>query len=164
MTTTEQSDATYVYTTYIRSTAEQVFRALTTPEFTMQYWGGAELTSDWRVGSRLEAIHPDRDDFIGEILAVEPPGRLSYTFTGRSEEAAGRPPTVVEFTISRFGDEAVKLQVVHTGFTADDKGAEDLRNIGEGWPAILAGLKTLLETDRPLAGPGHFAPRTPARA
>lgn len=161
---TEPSDRTYVYTTYIRSTPEQVFRALTTPEFTMQYWGGAELTSDWEVGSPLEAIHPDRDDFIGTILAVEPPHRLSYTFTGRTEEAEGRPPTVVEFAISPFGGEAVKLQVVHTGFTPDEKGDRDLHDIGQGWPAILSALKTLLETDRPLAGPGHYAPRVPARA
>lgn len=156
------SERRFVYTTYIRSTAEQVFRALTTPEFTMQYWGGAELTSDWRVGSPLEAVHPDRDDFIGEILAVEPPHRLSYTFTGQAERAAGRPPTVVEFTLSPFGEEAVKLQVVHTGFTDDEQGAQDARDVGEGWPAILSALKTLLETDRPLASPGHFAPRTPA--
>lgn len=162
MTTT--SDRTYVYTTYIRSTADQVFRALTTPEFTMQYWGGAELTSDWQVGSTLEAIHPDRDDFIGEILAVEPPHRLSYTFTGKAEQAAGRPPTVVEFAISAFGEGAVKLQVVHTGFTADERGDQVMRDVGEGWPAILSALKTLLETERPLAGPGHFAPRTPANA
>ena len=160
---TSTNDRTYVYTTYIRSTAELVFRALTTPEFTMQYWGGAELRSDWEVGSRLEAVHPDREDFIGTILAVEPPHRLSYTFTGRAEEAAGRPPTVVEFAISPFGDEAVKLQVLHTGFTDDEKGEQDVRDVGEGWPAILAALKTLLETDRPLAGPGHYAPRSPAR-
>lgn len=161
---TSTTDRSYIYTTYIRSTAEQVFRALTTPEFTMQYWGGAELTSDWQVDSPLEAVHPDREDFIGKVLAVEPPHRLSYTFTGRTEEAAGRPPTVVEFAISPFGDEAVKLQVLHTGFTDDEQGAQDVRDVGEGWPAILAALKTLLETDRPLAGPGHFAPRTPAHA
>ncbi|ANY06977.1 SRPBCC family protein [Pseudonocardia sp. HH130630-07] len=159
----EQTEPTYVYTTYIRSTPDQVFRALTTPEFTMQYWGGAELTSDWQVGSPLEAVHPDRDDFIGTILAVEPPHRLSYSFTGRAEQAAGRAATVVEFAISPFGEEAVKLQVVHTGFTPDEQGARDLRDVGEGWPAILSALKTLLETDRPLASPGHFAPRTPAR-
>ncbi|MBC3194736.1 SRPBCC domain-containing protein [Pseudonocardia sp. C8] len=90
--------------------------------------------------------------------------RLSYTFTGRAEEAAGRPPTVVEFTISPFGDEAVKLQVLHTGFTDDAQGEQDRSDVGEGWPAILAALKTLLETDRPLAAPGHFAPRIPARS
>ncbi|MEJ8279638.1 SRPBCC domain-containing protein [Pseudonocardia spirodelae] len=156
------TERAYVYTTYIRSTADLVFRALTTPEFTMQYWGGAELTSDWRVGSPLEAVHPDRDDFIGEILAVEPPHRLSYTFTGRAEQAAGRAPTVVEFTISGFGEEAVKLQIVHTGFGDDEQGARDVRDVGEGWPAIVAALKTLLETGRPLASPGHFAPRVPA--
>ncbi|MFP5019345.1 SRPBCC family protein [Pseudonocardia phyllosphaerae] len=159
---TSTSDRSYVYTTYIRATPEQVFRALTTPEFTMQYWGGAELTSTWEVGSPLEAVHPDRDDFIGTILAVEPPHRLSYTFTGKAEEAAGRAPTTVEFTISPFGDEAVKLQVVHTGFTDDEQGAQDVRNVGEGWPAIFAALKTLLETGRPLPAPGHFAPRSPA--
>ncbi|MEV1294163.1 SRPBCC family protein [Pseudonocardia sp. NPDC049635] len=161
---TEPSDRTYVYTTYIRSSAEQVFRALTTPEFTMQYWGGSELTSDWRVGSRLEALHPDREDFVGEIVAVEPPHRLSYTFTGRAEQERGRPPTLVEFTVDPFGEEAVRLRVVHTGFTPDEHGEKDLHDIGEGWPAILAALKTLLETDRPLASPGEFAPRIPARA
>ena len=44
------------------------------------------------------------------------------------------------------------------------QGEQDIRDVGEGWPAILAALKTLLETNRPLAGPGHYAPRTPARA
>lgn len=158
---TEISDHTYVYTTYIRTTAQRVFDALTTPEFTMQYWAGAELRSDWQVGSPLEAYHPDRDDFIGEILAVEPPTRLSYTFTGRAEQEAGRPATVVEFTIAPFGDEAVKLTVQHTGFTADEKGEQDLRDVGGGWPAILSGLKTLLESGTQLPGPGHFAQRTP---
>lgn len=57
---------------------------------------------------------------------------------------------------------AVKLQVVHTGFTGDEQGAQDARDVGEGWPAILSALKTLLETDRPPASPGHLAPRTPA--
>lgn len=56
----------------------------------------------------------------------------------------------------------MKLQVVHTGFTDDEQGARDARDVGEGWPAILSALKTLLETGRPLASPGHFAPRTPA--
>lgn len=158
----EISDRTYVYTTYIRSTPQKVFDALTTPEFTMQYWGGAELRSDWKVGSPLEAYHPERDDFIGEIVAVEPPNRLSYTFTGRAEQEAGRPATVVEFTISPFGDEVVKLSVHHTGFTADEKGEQDHRDIGEGWPAILSALKTLLESGTPLPSPGHLAPRTPA--
>ncbi len=159
---TEISDQTYVYTTYIRTTPQRVFDALTTPEFTMQYWGGAELRSDWQVGSPLEAYHPDREDFIGEILAVEPPNRLSYTFTGKAEQEAGRPATVVEFEIAPFGDEVVKLTVQHTGFTADEQGEQDLRDVGGGWPAILSALKTLLESGEPLPSPGHLAPRRPA--
>lgn len=153
---------TYVYTTYIVAPAEKVFTALTTPEFTMQYWGGAELRSEWTPGSPLEAHHPDRDDFCGEVLAVDPPRRLAYTFTGRGEIAEGRPPTTVEFEIAPFGDAAVKLTVVHSDFTADERGEQDRRDVGEGWPAILSALKTLLETGSPLPGPGHFAPRTPA--
>ncbi|MBW0106530.1 SRPBCC family protein [Pseudonocardia sp. KRD291] len=160
----EISDRTYVYTTYIATTREKVFDALTTAEFTMQYWGGAEIRSDWRVGSPVEAHHPDHEDFLGEVLVVDPPHRLSYTFTGRAEREAGRPATTVEFDISMFGDEVVKLTVVHTGFTADDQGEQDARDIGEGWPAIFAALKTLLETGSPLPAPGQFAPRTPARA
>lgn len=164
MTQPEISERTYVYTTYIVTTPQKVFEALTTPEFTMQYWGGAEIRSDWTVGSPVEAYHPDHDDFLGEVLAVDPPHRLSYTFTGRAEREAGRPPTTVEFDISTFGDEVVKLTVLHTGFTADDRGEQDRRDIGEGWPAIFAALKTLLETGSPLPGPGHFAQRSPARA
>ena len=159
---TEISDQTYVYTTYIQTTAEKVFQALTSPEFTMQYWGGAEIRSDWQVGSPVEAHHPDRDDFLGEVLAVRPPHQLSYTFTDRTQRAAGRPATVVEFDISPFGAEAVKLTVVHTGFTADAQGDQDRRDVGEGWPAIFAAMKTLLETGTPLPAPGHFAPRVPA--
>ena len=152
---------TYVYTTYIVTTPEKVFEALTRPEFTMQYWGGAELRSDWAVGSPLEAHHPDRDDFCGEVLAVDPPRRLAYTFTGRAEIAEGRPPTTVEFEIAPFGDAAVKLTVLHSDFTADERGDRDRRDIGEGWPAVLAALKTLLETGVPLPAPGLFAPRSP---
>ncbi len=154
-------DRTYVYTTYIMSTPEKVFEALTTPEFTMQYWGGAELRSDWRAGSPLEAYHPDREDFCGEVLAVEPPHRLAYTFTGRAEIAEGRPPTTVEFSIGPFGDAAVKLTVLHSDFTPDERGAQDRRDVGEGWPAILSALKTLLESGSPMPSPGHFAPRRP---
>ncbi|MET0188416.1 MAG: SRPBCC domain-containing protein [Pseudonocardia sediminis] len=161
---TEISDRTYVYTTYIATTPQKVFDALTTPEFTMQYWGGAEIRSDWTVGSPVEAYHPDHDDFIGEVLAVEPPNKLSYTFTGKAEREEGRPATVVEFDISAFGDEVVKLTVVHSGFTADERGEQDARDVGHGWPAIFAALKTLLETGSPLPSPGHFAPRTPVRA
>lgn len=156
-------DRTYVYTTYIATEPAKVYEALTTPEFTMQYWGGSEIRSDWRPGSRVVAFHPDHPDFVGQVLAAEPPHRLAYTFTGEAEEAAGRPPTTVEFSIRPFGDHVVKLTVTHTGFTPDEQGAADHRDIGEGWPAILSALKTLLESGSPLPTPPPFAQRSPER-
>lgn len=155
-------DRTYLYTTYIATTPEKVYEALTTPEFTMQYWGGSEIRSDWRAGSPVVAYHPDHDDFLGEVVAAEPPHRLAYTFTGAAEQAAGRPPTNVEFAIQAFGDQVVKLTVTHTGFTPDEKGTKDLRDISGGWPGILSALKTLLETGSPLPST-PFAQRRPER-
>ncbi|HEY2203882.1 MAG TPA: metalloregulator ArsR/SmtB family transcription factor [Pseudonocardia sp.] len=151
------SDTAFVYTTYVHTTPERLWSALTEPEFTRRYWG-TTLTSDWRVGSTVvwEQDGVTMSDPEQVVLDSDPPRRLSYTwhtFTPEFGEKFGFDPdtfarlaaekrSTVTFEIEPFGD-AVKLTVVHDGF---EPGSVVLQGIGEGWPAILSGLKTLLET------------------
>ncbi|HEV7720866.1 MAG TPA: metalloregulator ArsR/SmtB family transcription factor [Iamia sp.] len=151
----------FVYVTYIRTTAEELFRAITEPEFTRRYWG-AELHSDWQVGSPLRWEEGGSTIEGQEVLAVDPPRLLSYSWhlpevlhqehTGWTDEqlAAGQqePRSKVTFTIDDEADGGtVKLTVVHDGFAP---GSIMLDAISGGWPSILASLKSLLETGSPL--------------
>jgi uncharacterized protein YndB with AHSA1/START domain/DNA-binding transcriptional ArsR family regulator len=161
MTTTE-----FVYTTYINTTPERLWQALTEPSFTQRYWG-LSLESDWAAGSAytvtldrggVRIAHPEQ-----VVLESEPYRRLSYTwhtFTpewaqayGFSEEfqasLAAEPRSKVTFEIEPAGP-MVKLTVLHDGF---EPGSAVLDGISQGWPAILASLKTLLETGEPLPSP-----------
>ncbi|WP_280441802.1 ArsR/SmtB family transcription factor [Nocardia brasiliensis] len=158
------SDNTFVYTTYIRTTAQQLWRALTDSAFTSRYWG-ATFDTDWRPGS--EMVWHQRDwsskDPEQVVLEADPYTRLSYTWHSFDAEFAatfemnpdevaawGREPrSKVTFELEPAG-EVVKLTVVHDGFAP---GSAVLEGISGGWPAILSGLKTLLETGEPLPDP-----------
>jgi uncharacterized protein YndB with AHSA1/START domain/DNA-binding transcriptional ArsR family regulator len=151
----------FVYTTYIKTTPEDLWRALTDPAFTRRYWG-VELRSDWEVGSELvwEQHGVTISDPEQVVLESDPPRRLSYTFhtftpefgesVGFSDELvaamAAEPRSKVAFEIEPLGPK-VRLTVVHDGFVA---GSEVLQRISTGWPVIFANLKTLLETGEPL--------------
>lgn len=158
----------FVYTTYIHTTPERLWEALTDPAFTTQYWN-CSFHSDWREGSTytLEqhgAIIADAEQMI---LVSDPPRRLSYTWhtfspewaeavgrrAGFTEEQiaklAGEPRSKVTFDIEPT-DDMVKLTVVHDGFEPQ---SAVLDGISQGWPRILAKLKTLLEADRAPVGP-----------
>ena len=140
---------TYVYVTYIHTTAEKLWKALTNSEFTRQYWFGISFNTDWRVGSNLVAQNSDASAGItGKVLEYDPPRRLSYTFL--SIQAQGKEePTRVVLTLDPVG-ELVKLTVVHDQFTA---GSKTLESVSQGWPMVLSGLKSLLETGKALAIP-----------
>lgn len=136
----------FVYVTYIHSSAETVWHALTDAELTARYWGHANF-SDWRVGSRWEHRRTDGSDIadvVGTILESVPPRRLAMTFDPPGEQPPGGP-TRVTFEIEPYG-EIVRLTVTHENLP----GAEELNAISAGWPAVLANLKSLLETGRPL--------------
>ena len=151
----------FVYTTYIRTTPEALWQALTEPAFTRRYWG-VELTSDWQVGSvvawQFAGVTMADDESV--VVESDPPRRLAYHWHpitpefGRAIEAseedvarlAAEPRSLVAFDLEQVG-EMVKLRVTHGGFA---EGSELLPGISEGWPAILASLKTLLETGEPL--------------
>jgi len=158
----------FVYGTYIRTTPERLWQALTNPAFTERYWG-LEFETDWKPGSlmTLRQWGLTIADPAQVVLESEPYHRLSYpwhTFTpewrqmahekvGFDEEfldrIAAEPRSKVSFEIEALG-ELVKLTVIHDGF---DAGSEVLSTISQGWPHILSSLKTLLETGDVLPTP-----------
>jgi uncharacterized protein YndB with AHSA1/START domain/DNA-binding transcriptional ArsR family regulator len=153
----------FVYTTYINTPAEKLWQALTHPAFTSRYWG-CTFDTDWREGSSytLEQNGVRITDEHQRVLVSDPPRRLSYTwhtFSPEWAEAVGREAGFSEGHIARLAaeprskvtfeidpvDDMVKLTVVHDGF---EPGSSVLEGISQGWPRILAELKTLLESDR----------------
>ncbi|MDX6395232.1 MAG: hypothetical protein QOJ73_6295 [Streptosporangiaceae bacterium] len=170
MTSTE-----FVYTTYIHTTPQRLWQALTDSAFTRRYWG-ATLESDWKVGSTMtwEQNGVTIADPAQVILESEPYRRLAYswhTFTPEFAEAFGfsdeflatvssERRSKVTFEIEPAG-ENVKLTVVHDGF---DPGSTVLEGISGGWPAILSSLKTLLETGEALPASPDPQPASDARS
>ncbi|MCU1657786.1 MAG: putative transcriptional regulator [Pseudonocardiales bacterium] len=151
----------FVYTSYLKTTPERVWQALTDPAFTRRYWG-VTFESDWTVGSTVtwtvndaSVAHPDQ-----VVLESEPYRRLAYTFhsftpefaaaIGLSEQLratlAGERRSKVTFDIESL-EQHVKLTVVHDDFEA---GSALPELVSEGWPLTLSNLKTLLETGETL--------------
>lgn len=144
-TTTSESTTvpTYVYVTYIRASAEQVWRALTDADLTARYWGHANV-SDWRPGSRWEHRPTDGSgavDVVGRVIETDPPTRLVVTFEDAPDKEAEREASVVTFLVEPHQD-IVRLTVTHENLPNRDM----LNGISRGWPAVLANLKSLLET------------------
>ncbi|WP_189312940.1 ArsR/SmtB family transcription factor [Streptomyces brasiliensis] len=134
---------TYVYVTYIRARAEQVWQALTDADLTARYWGHANV-SDWQPGSAWEHRRVDgsgKVDVVGRVIEAEPPTRLVITFDDVPDPESPREASVVTFLVEPHED-IVRLTVTHEKL-ADQ---EMLNGISQGWPAVLANLKSLLET------------------
>jgi uncharacterized protein YndB with AHSA1/START domain/DNA-binding transcriptional ArsR family regulator len=140
----------YVYVTYIHASPERVWQALTDADLTGAFWGHHNV-SDWQPGSRWEHRRTDGSgiaDGGGVVLVAEPPTRLVITF-GEADEPAGPDSGTVTFLIEPHQD-IVRLTVTHANLPDD----EELRAVSAGWPAVLANLKSLLET-------GHVLPQAP---
>lgn len=140
----------YVYVTYIKASAEQVWQALTDADVTAQYWAHANI-SDWQPGSAWEHQRVDGSgivDVTGRVIAVEPPTRLVITFEDAPAQFP-REPSVVTFLIEPHED-IVRLTVTHENLP----NRAMLNGISHGWPAVLANLKSLLET-------GEVLPQAP---
>ena len=140
----------FVYTTYIETTPDKLWAALTSSEFSRQYWFGTELRTDWTIGSPFALVMNGTPTDVGEILEFDPPRRLSYTFRHvLQDELRNEKPTKVVFKLEPHG-KLVKLTLTHEGFAETSK---LLDGISKGWPAILSSLKSLLETGTALAIP-----------
>ncbi|RMI33653.1 ArsR/SmtB family transcription factor [Nocardia stercoris] len=145
----------FVYTTYIRTTPQQLWRALTEPAFTRRYWAGYTFESDWRPGSAITVTTGDgriADDPEQVVLESDPFRLLAYTWhhTTTCDGGTTEPRSKVAFHIEDLGD-LVKLTVIHDGFPP---GSKVLDSISRGWPRVLADLKTLLETGDLIATTG----------
>ena len=140
----------FVYVTYIETTPDKLWHALTDGDFTERYWFGARLRSDWKVGSTFEMVRSDGSvSDAGKVVEVDPPRRLAYTFVNLSEKYRGDLPALATFELEPFG-KLVKLTLTHEGFA---EGSKMLPAISKGWPAILSSLKSVLETGQPLEIP-----------
>lgn len=140
----------YVYVTYIESSPQRVWEALTDPDLSAQYWGHSNV-SDWRAGSSWEHRRVDGSDLadvVGTVLEAQSPHRLVMTFETPGAPAPGGPSKVT-FEIEPY-HEIVRLTVMHEDFADDDA----LEALSAGWPAVCANLKSLLET-------GHVMSRPP---
>jgi len=155
------ADGTAVFEIYIKTTPERLWEAITDPDMRARYSFGVETRSEWTSGSSYEASVPGVVDIAaGENLEVDPPRLLVQSFTALwSDEVKGEGPSRVTWEIEPVGD-SCRLTVTHDGLR---EGAN--AELYGGWPMILSGLKTLLETGELLDTPGslRYSQAEPAR-
>jgi len=149
------AESRFVYVTYIRTTPEKLWQALTTPEFTRRYWMGVTQESEWKPGAPWKLVYPDgRVADAGEVVEVDPPKR--YVLKWRNEwkpEFKAEGYAQMTCTLEKIGAQ-VKLTIVHE---MPKPGSKFIGAVSSGWPMILASLKSLLETGEPLEDPRRSA-------
>ncbi len=142
------ADSRFVYVTYIRTTPEKLWRALLDPEFTRRYWCETWQDSEWQPGASWRIMIPDgRVADSGEVLEIEPNKRLVLKWRNEfrpelREEGYSR----MTYELEQQGD-SVKLTIIHE---IDKPDSKFIQAVSGGWPAILASLKSLLETGESL--------------
>lgn len=142
-----------VFEIYIKTTPERLWEAITDGELRRKYSFGVGVVSDWTPGATYQGVHPAAPEPLmeGEMLEVEPPRRLVQTFNALwGDDVKAEGTSRVTWEIEPVGD-SCRLTVVHDQLR---EGAND--QIYGGWPQILSGLKTLLETGETLTTPGSL--------
>lgn len=136
--------STFVYVTFIRTTLEKLWEALTDPEFNRQYWFGVHQASEWRAGAPWQLLYPDgRIADAGEIVECDRPRRLVIRWRNEwSPEMKAEGDSRCTIELEPAGA-AVKLSVTHE---MDRPRSKFIEAVSGGWPKILSNLKSLLET------------------
>jgi uncharacterized protein YndB with AHSA1/START domain len=150
--TTMTATATQVYQVFVKATPEQIWDAITKPEFTTRYFYGSVIDSTFEPGAPYTGWSGDRaQQYVdGEVLEADPPRLLRHTWRALyDEETAAEPHSRVTWEIEPQDGGVTKLTVVHDELEQAPKTA---LNVAGGWMYVLSGLKTLLETGEPLAG------------
>jgi uncharacterized protein YndB with AHSA1/START domain len=144
-----EGKSSFVYVTYIRATPERVWRALTEPEFTRQFWAGTWQESEWKVGAPWRIMIPDgRVADQGEVLEIEPHRRLVLSWRNEFKpELRAEGHSRLTYLLEPEGD-MVRLTVRHE---IDRPQSRLIEAVSGGWPLILASLKSLIETGESLA-------------
>jgi uncharacterized protein YndB with AHSA1/START domain len=138
----------FVYVTYIRTTPEKLWKALTEPEFTRKFWCNTVQESEWKPGSSWKIMAPDgmlTDS--GEVVEIEPPRRLVLKWRNEFRpELKAEGYSRLTYQLEPEG-KSVKLTVIHE---IGKEGSKFIEAVSSGWPHILASLKSLLETGQSL--------------
>ena len=138
----------FVYVTYIRTTLEKLWKALIEPEFTRKFWVNTTQESEWKPGASWKILMPDgRVADSGEVLEIEPPRRLVLKWRNEFRpELKAEGYSRLTYQLEKEG-KSVKLTVIHE---MEKEGSKFIEAVSNGWPHILASLKSLLETGESL--------------
>lgn len=143
--------STFVYVTYIETTPEKLWEALTVGNITEHYFFGTLVESDWQEGSAVAYYRNNEMTDYGNVLKCEHPKSLSFTWTYKDDTSHRESPTRVSFALQPTGS-TVKLTLRHENLLdtdlVEDKGT--FEGFNNGWPAILSNLKSFLETGKTL--------------
>ena len=139
----------FVYVTYIRTTPEKLWQGLTDPAFTRQVWAGTHQECEWKVGSAWKIMIPDgRVADAGRVLEIDPPKKLVLAWRNEfMPELKAEGESRMTYELETVGT-SVKLTVTHE---IDREGSKFIGAVSNGWPHILASIKSLLETGESLA-------------
>ena len=136
--------STFVYVTYIRTTPEKLWSALTDAEFAKQYWFGCHCESAWTAGSTWKLVSSDGEILdAGEIVEAEPTRRLVIRWQQQKKpELKAEGPSLCTMEIEPSGS-AVKLSITHT---IEREPSKFIEAVAGGWPKVISNLKSLIET------------------
>jgi uncharacterized protein YndB with AHSA1/START domain len=142
------ANSRFVYVTYIRTTPKKLWQALMYPAFTRQYWCETHQESEWKPGAAWRIVKPDgKDADSGEVVEIEPERRLVLKWRNEfMPELRAEGYSRMTYELEPMG-ESVKLTVIHEMDKPDSK---FIGAVSNGWPHILASLKSLLETGESL--------------
>jgi uncharacterized protein YndB with AHSA1/START domain len=141
------SKPAFVYVTYVATSPEKVWQALTNPDFSEKYWFGYRVKADGKAGERMTAVNPaGRLAHDDPILESDPPRRLVYGWKPLYKDMPDERPSRVSFVLEPFKGQT-RLTVTHDEF---DDGSKIFGMISKGWPAVLSSLKSFLETGKGL--------------
>ena len=131
----------FVYVSYIATTQQKLWDALTKPEFVKEYFFGRDMTTDWKVGSPIKM----GDDWDGKVLKSEPINLLSFTFHHLGHHALNSEPvSTVTYELAQKG-KMVQFTIIH-----EELSKKLYENISQGWPQIVSSLKSFLEIGKPI--------------
>jgi uncharacterized protein YndB with AHSA1/START domain len=148
----------FIYATFIRTTPEKLWEALTNGDFSVKYWMGFRIEIELKVGGSVRILPPQDmeiyGDHAGKVLACEPCRKLTYTFCPKDKPEVAQKrqgPSRVTYELTAMGP-LVKLRIIHENLQPEDieKDPNQFRGINNGWPAIMSSLKSLLETGEPI--------------
>jgi uncharacterized protein YndB with AHSA1/START domain len=149
---------TFVYATYIRTSPEKLWEALTSGDFSEKYWFGFRVEIELKAGGSIRILPPkgmeQHGDHAGKVLVCEPGRKLVYTWNPKDKPHVAQKRdslSRVTYEIKPMGP-LVRLRLIHENLLPEDIESDPntFRGINNGWPAVISSLKSLLETGEPI--------------